>query len=99
MTDADANIAEVSLCPVLDLQAAEPLRAELMALRGRPLQVDASQVSRIGGLCLQVLLSARMTWAEDGLPLRVEQASDGFLEQLAAFGGPQINFEPEGAHL
>lgn len=99
MTDADANIAEVSLCPVLDLQAAEPLRAELMALRGRPLQIDASQVSRLGGLCLQVLLSARISWAEDGLPLRIEQASDGYLEQLAAFGAPQINFEPEGAHL
>ncbi len=99
MTDTDANFAEVSLGQILDLQAAEPLRAELMALRGRPLQVDASQVSRLGGLCLQVLLSARVSWAEEGLPLRIEQPSEGFLEQLAAFGGPQINFEPEGAHL
>ncbi|MBA4794211.1 STAS domain-containing protein [Phenylobacterium sp.] len=95
----DSSVAEVSLSPVLDLQAADPLRAELLALRGRPLRVDASQVSRLGGLCLQVLLSARTTWAEDGLPLRVEQASEGFLEQLAAFGGPQIDYEPEGANL
>ena len=99
MSETDTNIAEVSLCQVLDLQAAEPLRAELMALRGRPLHMDASQVSRLGGLCLQVLLSARVSWAEDGLPLRVEQASEGFLEQLAAFGAPQIDFEPEGANL
>ena len=99
MSETDTNIAEVSLCQVLDLQAAEPLRAELMALRGRPLLMDASQVSRLGGLCLQVLLSARVSWAEDGLPLRIEQASEGFLEQLAAFGAPQIDFEPEGANL
>ncbi|MEH6677407.1 STAS domain-containing protein [Phenylobacterium sp.] len=99
MSETDTNIAEVSLCQVLDLQAAEPLRAELMALRGRPLHMDASQVSRLGGLCLQVLLSARVSWAEDGLPLRIEQASEGFLEQLAAFGAPQIDFEPEGANL
>ena len=99
MSETDTNIAEVSLCQVLDLQAAEPLRAELMALRGRPLHMDASQVSRLGGLCLQVLLSARVSWAEDGLPLRIEQASEGFLEQLAAFGAPQIDFEPEGVNL
>jgi chemotaxis protein CheX len=99
MSETDTNVAEVSLCPVLDLQAAEPLRAELMALRGRPLHMDASQVSRLGGLCLQVLLSARVSWAEDGLPLRIEQASEGFLEQLAAFGAPQIDFEPEGVNL
>jgi two-component system, chemotaxis family, chemotaxis protein CheY len=43
-----AEPAEVSLPPVLDLQAAEPLRAELMALRGRPLALDASQVTRLG---------------------------------------------------
>jgi len=95
----DSSVAEVSLSPVLDLQAADPLRAELLALRGRPLRVDASQVSRLGGLCLQVLLSARATWAEDGLPLSVEQPSEGFIEQLAAFGGPQIDYEPEGANL
>ncbi|MDX5330705.1 MAG: STAS domain-containing protein [Caulobacteraceae bacterium] len=99
MSDADMSVAEVSLSPVLDLQAAEPLRAELLALRGRPLRVDASQVSRMGGLCLQVLLSARLSWAEDGLPLSVESPSESFLEQLAAFGAPQIDFEPEGANL
>ncbi|HMO41957.1 MAG TPA: STAS domain-containing protein [Phenylobacterium sp.] len=99
MSDVETSAAEVSLSPVLDLQAAEPLRAELMALRGRPLRVDASQVSRMGGLCLQVLLSARASWAEDGMSLRVETPSEGFLEQLAAFGAPQIDFEPEGANL
>ena len=85
--------AEVSLQPILDLQAAEPLRAELMALRGRPLSLDASQVTRLGGLCLQVLMSARKIWAEDGLSLTVDQPSSGFSEQLAAFGAPELQFE------
>jgi chemotaxis protein CheX len=91
-----AEPAEVSLPPVLDLQAAEPLRAELMALRGRSLSLDASQVTRLGGLCLQVLMSARKIWIEDGVSLRVNQPSSGFSEQLAAFGNPEIQFEPEG---
>jgi chemotaxis protein CheX len=88
--------AILSLSPVLDLQAAEPLRAELMVLRGRPLGIDASQVSRLGGLCLQVLISARKTWAEDGQPLSVDEPSDAFSEQLASFGNPELRFMPEG---
>lgn len=92
------DTAVVSLAPTLDLQAAEPLRAELMALRGRPLVVDGSQVARLGGLCLQVLLSARRTWAEDGLALSLDKPSQAFVDQVAAFGGPELHFEPEGVH-
>lgn len=88
--------AVLSLSPILDLQAAEPLRAELMVLRGRPLSIDASQVGRLGGLCLQVLISARKTWAEDGQPLSVDDPSDAFTEQLASFGDPELRFMPEG---
>lgn len=85
--------AVVSLPPVLDLQAAEPLRAELMSLRGRAVTLDASQVSRLGGLCLQVLMATKKIWAEDGLSLTVDQPSSGFSEQLAAFGAPELQFE------
>lgn len=88
--------ATVSLVPILDLQAAEPLRAELMSLRGRPLEVDASQVTRLGGLCLQVLMSARKIWGEDGVALTVNQPSLAFSEQLTAFGNPELHCEPEG---
>ena len=95
-TATTADRATVSLAPVLDLQAAEPLRAELMALRGRPLDLDASQFTRMGGLCLQVLMSARKIWSEDGVCLTVDQPSLAFSEQLAAFGGPELQSEPEG---
>lgn len=91
-----SDAAVLSLAPILDLQAAEPLRAELMVLRGRALSIDASQVSRLGGLCLQVLIAARKTWAEDGLPLSVDEPSEAFTEQLASFGDPELRFLPEG---
>ena len=94
--DADPSSATVALAPVLDLQAADPLRGELMAMRGRPLTLDASQVTRLGGLCLQVLMSARKIWVEDGLCLTVDQPSSAFSDQLTAFGAPQLQFEPEG---
>jgi chemotaxis protein CheX len=90
--------ATVSLVQVLDLQAAEPLRAELMSLRGRPLDIDASQVTRLGGLCLQVLMSAHKIWSEDRVALTVNQPSLAFSEQLTAFGNPELHCEPEGGN-
>jgi chemotaxis protein CheX len=93
MTDESLSAATVSLPAILDLQAADPLRAELLALRGRPLDIDASQVARMGGLCLQVLLSARRTWEADGLPLRIDQPSEAFIEQMAAFGNPDVHVQ------
>ena len=80
--------AVVTLPAVLDIRAADPLKADLLAVRGQALTLDASAVERLGGLCLQVLLSARKTWATDGHDLTVAPASDAFSEQWAAFGAP-----------
>ena len=93
MTEEVQSATTVSLPPILDLQAADPLRAEVLALRGRPLDIDASQVVRMGGLCLQVLLSVRATWEADGLSMRVDQPSEAFIEQMAAFGNPEIQVQ------
>jgi chemotaxis protein CheX len=43
-------------------------------------------VERLGALCLQVLLSARLTWAADGAPLTIAAASPAFEEQVARLG-------------
>ncbi len=85
--------ASLMLAPVLDLNAAEPLKAELLACRGADLTIDGSAVDRLGGLCLQVLLSARRTWAADGVNLRLGSVSQAFAEQWAAFGAPDFNTE------
>ena len=87
MTDA------LKLVPVLDLNAAEPLKAELLARRGADLTIDASAVDRLGGLCLQVLLSAKRTWQADDVNLRLGSVSQAFAEQWAAFGAPDFNTE------
>lgn len=84
------------LDPVLDIKAAEPLKAAFLAVRGQPVAIDASPVERLGGLCLQVLISARKTWEADGQPLRLADASTAFIEQLVAFGDPNIQTAPEG---
>ncbi len=73
---------------ILDLQAARPLADKLLTRRGEDLELDASEVRRLGGLCLQVLLSADAAWADDGKTLTVAAPSSAFVEGLDRLGAP-----------
>lgn len=83
-------IDAVRLAPSLDLYAAEPLRVALLGHRGASLAVDGSEVTRLGGLCLQVLISAQKTWAEDGHDFRVGPCSQELKDQLRLFGAADL---------
>ena len=83
----------VPLSPVLDLSAAAPLAADLLALRGRPVRLDASHTERLGGLCLQVLISARNAWATDQTLFEIAERSAAFDEALTLFGAREL-FQP-----
>jgi chemotaxis protein CheX len=78
----------VTLDAVLDISAAERLHADLVGMRGRPLTIEASQVQRLGGLCLQVLLSALATWRADHRPIALAAPSIAFERAWAALGAP-----------
>jgi chemotaxis protein CheX len=80
------NTKTVVLPNILDLKAAGPLTEKLLPLRGHDLLIDASQVERVGGQCLQVLISAASTWQADGATADILNPSDGFVEGLAALG-------------
>jgi chemotaxis protein CheX len=70
----------------LDLAGAAPLLAELRAARGEAIEIDASQVERFGGLCLQVLLAAKASWAEAGKAFAIVNPSDAFKAAAATMG-------------
>ncbi len=91
---APSSIMTASLPPVLDLTAAGPLTSDLLMRRGAPLVIDGSAVERLGAQCLQVLLSARATWAADGHSFSVEAPSDVFAATLAALGAADLVFQP-----
>jgi len=84
-------VVKLQLEPVLDLGAAERLHARLMEVRGQPLDIDASQVERLGGLCLQVLVSARETWIADGQTAVIGQSSTAFEDAWALFAAPSYS--------
>ena len=76
----------IALPAVLDLRAADPLKAQLLAVRGQETALDASAVERLGGLCLQVLLSALATWRADGQSLTFINVTEAFASQWSALG-------------
>jgi chemotaxis protein CheX len=80
----------VRLPASLDLAAAAPLASQLLGLRGQPLELDAGEVRRLGGQCLQVLLAARGTWVSDGQAFAITHPSAEFVECLALMGAPDL---------
>lgn len=86
LTQGLSGPGHLELPAVLDLRAAKPLADALLALRGRPLTVDASRVEKLGGQCVQVLLSAARTWDAQGGDLKVADASPAFVSGLRILG-------------
>jgi chemotaxis protein CheX len=83
----EAEIGPVLQLPaVLDLKAAGSLAAAFLAMRGADITIDAKEVQRLGGQCLQVLLAAQASWREDRHLLRVRAPSAELRAALALFG-------------
>jgi chemotaxis protein CheX len=71
---------------ILDLRAAGPLASELTHRRGAAIALDASKVRRLGGQCLQVLLSAHVSWSKDRAPFSIVNSSKDFTDSLVLLG-------------
>lgn len=80
---AEENVA---LPETLDLVAAKPLALTLLSMRGSDVRIDASQVTRVGGQCVQVLLSALATWREDHAIIKFISPSAEFIAGLKLLG-------------
>jgi len=80
----------VTLGDALDMTAAGPLTTELLGHRGQPVSLNAAGVRRLGGQCLQVLLSAQTTWSADGQPFEIVEPSPEFTEGLALMGATDL---------
>jgi chemotaxis protein CheX len=95
MADSEhAAAAALKLGETLDILAVASLKSDLIALRGRDLTIDASDVRRVGGQCLQVLLSATATWAADGHALTLSSPSSDFVEGVTLLGAPSLGAAP-----
>jgi chemotaxis protein CheX len=66
--------ATITLPAILDLRAAAQLKADIQPHAGAALDLDASRVERLGGLCLQVLIAAEAQWRATGHGFRLINA-------------------------
>lgn len=80
---SDTNL---TLDAKLDLRAASTLKEGILVNRGHDLNLDATDVTQMGALCLQVIRSAAKTWAQDGHTLTLTNPSIECAEQLHLLG-------------
>ncbi len=80
----------------LDLSQASPLADQLRQAEVGDVLLDASAVSHLGGLCLQVLLAARQMCQRQGRNLAILSPSEAFCQSLADFGLPDDIFPSKG---
>jgi chemotaxis protein CheX len=77
---------QIALPETLDMRSAGPLRDQLLAARGEPVALDASNVRRLGALGLQVLIAADRQWREDGYALHLADPSPDMRAGLKLLG-------------
>ena len=77
---SDANV--LVLPAVLDLRAAAALKTDIEQRAGTALDIDASKVERLGGVCLQILASASAAWKTGGQEVHLLGASAAFLDHV-----------------
>ncbi len=92
-----SEVKRLLLEATLNAAAARPLAEGLLALRGRGLLVDASEVRHLGAQCLQVLESARLTWLADRSSFAIVASSDAFLDGVGLMGLADV-LQPSGTH-
>jgi chemotaxis protein CheX len=93
--DPSASTAVLRLPDLLDLPAAAPLVDQFLKLRGHHVSIDATDVQRLGGQCLQVLLAAHRTWTTDAMKLEFTGCSASFLDDLKQLGIEPAHFNYE----
>jgi anti-anti-sigma regulatory factor len=90
MAVAEASIETlgVTLGPILDLRAASPLKSTLQQglVRGQPLMIDASAVSRMSTACVQVFTAAVLETQTSGAALVLKKSSTVFDAAFANLG-------------
>ena len=99
MTQTPPGAQGLQLPEVLDTTFAGPLAEQLLALRGSPLAIDATQVQRVGAQCVQVIMSAVSTWEADQVALSLVEPSQEFRDALSLLGIGLAEISTEEAAL
>lgn len=70
----------------VDIEAAKELETTLQANIGKPVHLDMSDVSYLGGFAGEVMLSAQLRWANDNISLTLSDPSEAVTTHLDLMG-------------
>ena len=70
----------------LDVAALRAVQKDLLDRRGKATTIDASDVERIGGLGVELLIAARRQWLEDAVVLQIIGVPDAMKEAFIDLG-------------
>lgn len=76
----------ITLRERLDFGAAPDLRSDILEQVGNDLEINASAVTHMGTLCLQVLIAASNEWSKGGHKFNLISPSDTCQSQLSLHG-------------
>ena len=76
----------ITLQERLDFGAAPDLKSEIIGHVGKDLEVDASAVTHMGTLCLQIIIAAASDWKKSGQNFNLISPSDACKTQLSLHG-------------
>lgn len=79
----------VELPKVLSLVEASSLLELFLGKKTSHISVNAENVTRIGSQCMQILLSAKKNWEEDGFDFMLTNPSKEFLKTMSIIGMSQ----------
>ena len=83
---------KVILTAKLDSAAAETLRDQFLDARDQDILLDGSNVDYLGGLCLDLMMSAKHLWSGAGKSFALENPSASLVDDLGRFGLAQDTF-------
>ncbi|MDD7972414.1 STAS domain-containing protein [Roseinatronobacter alkalisoli] len=74
---------DLKLPEVLDQRGAQIVATQLLERTGQDMRIDASAITRLGAVGLEMLIAAHRQWQEDGARFEIENWSDAALRTLA----------------
>ncbi|NNE79650.1 MAG: STAS domain-containing protein [Silicimonas sp.] len=77
----------------LDTAAADKLRDAIVSAETDDIVADGAGVAVLGALCLELLMSARVLWTQNGKSFVLENPSEPLVENLVRFGVTPDHFE------
>ncbi len=77
---------ELKLPEVFDQRAARSVSQQLMGQIGQSMKIDASEVRRLGGVGVELLIAAQRQWQDDNALFEISDWSKDALDALSRLG-------------